>query len=209
MTTLIMTRMKCPVCKDVSTEELELEEGLAAQQCPGCGGQWVNGAAYLRWVEQRGPKAPDDEPTAPPAGVTEPPVNDNLKAKLCPECGRFLTRAKVGRGVEFSLDRCGSCGGIWFDRHEWDVLKGRGLHDDVHFVFSDAWQAEVLRRDREAQHDRLLAQRIGEADWAEIKRIRAWLDAHPHRTELYAALVRDVEPAKNGGNGVKGKGPAT
>ena len=195
--------MKCPACKDMTLEDFELEPGLAAARCGGCGGQWVNGAGYLRWVEARGPKPPGGasagaaEATGSGGGDGTPAgqaVNDNRKAKLCPECGRFLTRAKVGRGLDFLLDRCGSCGGIWFDAGEWEALRARGLHDDAHFVFSDAWQADVLRRDREAQHDRLLAQKVGEADWAEIKRVRAWLDGHPHRTALYAVLMRDVEP---------------
>ena len=199
--------MKCPVCKETALGPVVLEEGLAAHRCGACEGQWVNGGDYLRWVERRGPKPPDDGETHPPAGAEEPPVRDNLKAKLCPECGRFLTRAKVGRGLEFHLDRCGSCGGIWFDANKWPVLRGRGLHDDAHFVFSDAWQAAVARRDREAQHERLLIQRVGEADWAEVKRVRAWLDAHPHRVELYAALTRDAErPGRRGAAGEEEEG---
>jgi Zn-finger nucleic acid-binding protein len=188
--------MKCPVCKDVVLADAELESGLPAGRCAECGGQWVGGSTYLKWIGDRGPEPPPDREVFE-AVPGEPAVRDNRKAKLCPYCGRFLTRAKVGRGLEFLLDRCGSCGGIWFDANEWEVLKGRGLHDAVHFVFSDAWQADVSRRDREAQHDRLLAQKVGEADWAEVKRVRAWLDAHPHRAELYAYLTRDVDsPAK-------------
>jgi hypothetical protein len=56
----------------------------------------------------------------------------------------------------------------------------------------------VARQERDAQRERLMAQKLGETDWAEIKRIRAWLDAHPKRSELYAALMHDVEGLGNG-----------
>ena len=118
-------------------------------------------------------------------------MNEAGKAKLCPECGRFLTRAKVGHGVGFHLDRCGACGGTWFDANEWEVLRARNLHDDVHFIFSAAWQAHVARREREEAHERLMAEKLGDADWAEVKRIRAWLHGHPQRSQLYAALTWD------------------
>src|SRR3954454_644948 len=100
-----MVQMKCPVCKDVLLAGVELDEGLPGERCGECGGQWVNGTTYLKWLEPRGPRPPPGRQgfEAVPA---EPPVHDNRQAKLCPFCGRFLTRAKVGRGLEFQLDRC-------------------------------------------------------------------------------------------------------
>lgn len=183
--------MKCPVCKTVELADAELDSGLPSQRCTKCGGQWVGQDAYFNWVGSQGPNLPERAPAGDVELVTGV---ESAKAKLCPNCGRFLTRARVGRGVNFHLDRCYTCGGIWFDADEWQSLKDRNLHDDVHFVFSAAWQAEVQRRDRDAQLERRMAQKLGEADWAEVKRIRAWLDAHPKRSELYAALTHDVEP---------------
>jgi hypothetical protein len=61
----------------------------------------------------------------------------------------------------------------------------------MHFVFSDAWQAEIARIDRQRQHDRLLREKLGEADFAKIQQIKTWLDSHPHRVEMYAILLGD------------------
>lgn len=181
--------MNCPICKTVPLADAELEPGLASHACAQCGGQWVGQDTYFAWVEAQGPNLPEKTPET----AAQLPVNETARAKLCPSCGRFLTRARVGHGVGFQLDRCATCGGIWFDANEWQILRDRNLHDDVHFVFSAAWQADVVRQERDAQRERLMAQKLGEADWAEIKRIRAWLDAHAKRSELYAALMHDVE----------------
>ena len=37
-----------------------------------------------------------------------------------------------------------------------------------------------------------MADKLGDADWAEVKRIRAWLDRYPRRAQLYGALTWEV-----------------
>lgn len=181
--------MNCPVCKTVTLEAAELPTGgaigLSARRCNSCGGQFVAGQTYLMWVEQQKSNLPEKLPEH----ATELPVKDSRKAKLCPECGHYMTRAKVGHGVSFELERCAACGGIWFDANEWENLRDRNLHDDVHYIFSSAWQAKVLRERQELMHEELMIAKLGKADWAEIQRIKAWLDRHPHRPELLAILA--------------------
>ena len=183
--------MNCPVCKATTLVAEELEAGLAGTRCRQCGGRWIEGTRYLAWVAAQGRQLAEK----PPDDGVELPVAESGRAKLCPECGRFLTRAKVGHGVGFHLDRCASCGGIWTDANEWEVLKSRNLHDNLHFVFSGAWQADVLRTERERARDQLLRNKLGEADFAEVKRVRAWLDGHPRRAELYAVLLDGTDLA--------------
>src|SRR5581483_993243 len=180
--------MKCPVCKTSVLIDHPLDAALASYACTQCGGQWVAATAYFRWLEAQAPKLAASAPVM----RVDLPVVEHTKAKLCPQCGRILTRARVGHGVSFSLSHCGGCSGIWFDANEWEVLRGLNLHTNLHLVFSSAWQAEVAKQEREAQHDDLLRQKLGDADFAEIKRIKAWLDAHPKRAELYAVLLASV-----------------
>ncbi|HET6246669.1 MAG TPA: zf-TFIIB domain-containing protein [Tepidisphaeraceae bacterium] len=183
--------MKCPICKTVALVDSELPQGPASHHCTQCGGHWVESKRYWAWLES--PEAKADLPAT--AGEVHFAVTDSMKAKICPECGHLLSRAKAGHGADFYLDRCSHCGGIWFDAMEWEALRAKGLHDDVHFVFSKAWQAEIARAERQKQHDRLLREKLGDADFAEIQRIKAWLDAHPHRPELYAVLMADAGAA--------------
>src|SRR5688500_17875140 len=185
--------MICPVCKTTKLVGQELDPGLPSAACPKCGGQWVESTRYWKWLDAQGGKTPE---RAPEPGAVELQVTESSKAKLCPECGRFLTRAKVGHGVAFILDRCGNCGGVWLDANEWQALKARNLHDNLHEIFSGAWQAAVAKEAREKAHDQLLREKLGDADFNEVKRVKAWLDGHPKRAELYAVLLDGYEPPR-------------
>ena len=180
--------IQCPVCRRPGFVQEELEPNLRALTCPTCGGHWIGAAWYWKWRDEHGPSLPE---TTPGQVESPHPVNETTKAKLCPECQRLLTRYKVGHGMSFVIERCGSCAGVWLDRNEWESLRARNLHDDLHFIFSEAWQNAVGREHRDQGRERVLAEKLGEADLKELKRIKAWLDHHPHRSELYAMLLND------------------
>jgi Zn-finger nucleic acid-binding protein len=119
-------------------------------------------------------------------------TSDHQHAKLCPSCRRIMLRYRVGHGVDLAIDVCGGCSGFWFDRDEWIALKARGLHDDLHLVATEPWQAEV-RRDEARRHlDALYRKRWG-ADYDEVVRVRRWLRAHPQR-ESILAFLDDPDP---------------
>lgn len=176
--------LKCPICKDVHLETKPLEDGPAAAECSRCGGKWIKADDYWKWVESH--------PATSGAKVDlarQRPVKDSGPGKFCPGCGRFLSRAKPGHGLDFHINRCGGCGGIWLDANEWENLRDAGLHDDIHFIFSPHWQADLAKAQREVQRDRRLAEKIGSDSLNELKRIKAWLDSHPNKAELSAFLM--------------------
>jgi Zn-finger nucleic acid-binding protein len=82
-------------------------------------------------------------------------------AKLCPECGRILIKYGVGHGMNFTLDQCGHCLGIWFDKNEWVSLKQRNLHDEVHKVFTASWQTQARKEERKRNLERIYLNRFG------------------------------------------------
>jgi Zn-finger nucleic acid-binding protein len=188
--------LKCPVCKDQKLADQPLDDGIVAAVCAGCGGQWIDSARYWKWLESR-PQETSNRP-GPDAKPSTLPVIDSAPGKFCPGCGRFLARVKPGYGLEFFLNRCGGCGGIWLDANEWANLRSIGLHDDIHFIFSDSWQAEISKAERTRQHEQLLADKLGPEALAEIKRIKTWLDGNPKKAELYAYLIgpKDSGPSK-------------
>jgi Zn-finger nucleic acid-binding protein len=177
--------MQCPVCKTVSLVEHELESQLPGLKCPACEGQWLKSFNYWRWVKQQGENRAEN---APDEGLPLTVVETG-RAPICPECGHILLRYKVGHDLTFTLDRCSHCGGVWFDKNEWAILKSRNLHDDLHFIFSPSWQAEVTRLERRVTHEQILRERLGEPDFAEAQRIKQWLDAHPQKHALLAYLA--------------------
>ncbi len=184
--------MNCPVCKTVQLKDDRLDTGMFVATCGDCGGHWLSQANYWRWREvQR------DTPAELPAdAAARLQVADHTRAKLCPECGRFLVRHKVGHGLAFSIDHCSACGGAWFDRNELEALRSVNLHDDIHFIFTETWQAGVQSEEREKAYHQFLLAKFGEKDLAELKRIKAWIDSHPKSREVWAFLEGKGDGAK-------------
>lgn len=212
----------CPSCKSGRLHPVDLEPGLKARQCPHCRGHWVPFAEYLPWVEAGartaetadGPgETPDDgaalfgalpgEASAPAHPVngttaTSPVIPSSAagakaRVKLCPECGRFLRRYHLGMGIEFEIDRCGGCAGMWCDAGKWPRLRAAGVHGRLHLLVSDAWQAKLKEEQlRKRQEDRVRAI-LGDADFQRAVEFKAWVDGHPHRATLRALLAEDFD----------------
>jgi Zn-finger nucleic acid-binding protein len=180
--------MNCPVCKTTKLITTELEENLAAQNCLSCGGNWIRGAEYWKWVERHSSDLAERLHETESLWLAEPglPID-------CPECRFRMVKYRVGRGLSFSLDHCHGCKGIWLDLNEWEALKKRNLHDDLNTMFTSFWQNEAHREARKKRMQDIYTGRFGEDDYTEIKRIRWWLDAKTNREELLAYLT-DRDP---------------
>jgi Zn-finger nucleic acid-binding protein len=183
-----------------------IEPALPSLSCRDCGGNWLAATQYFQWLE-----------LSAAAGETHPPgevapvegaraefacakgtqagaelIDDDAKARLCPECGRLLARHKVGHGVAFRVDHCGTCGGTWLDAGEWEALRRRGLHRTLHRVFSPAWQAELTQHEWREAHAAMLLRKLGPDELAEVRRFGTWIKSRPRRSELLAVLLEEV-----------------
>lgn len=177
--------MNCPVCLTETFSPAELDAGLPSFKCGSCAGNWVRGGSYWQWLRAHGENLPERGEPLP--GVEVPP--EDRRAKLCPECHTSMFRYTVGHGLGFGLDQCPACKGIWFDAAEWETLRERNLHDDINAVFTAPWQAEVSREERRRRLEQLYTRRFGAEDFAEVRRVREWLDASPRKDELLAYLI--------------------
>lgn len=187
--------MKCPLCKDKELRETQLEKNFSALECDGCGGYWVHAIDYWRWLKENGHRLPGHEdpkkPSAPETSTVEgeePEVVENIEAKICPDCGHFLTRRKVGHGIKFRIERCATCGGIWFDKNEWEILKQKKLHDEVHVIFSQEWQENILEDEIRKNIEEEYLNIFGEKDFEELKRIKKWITEHPEKSSIISFL---------------------
>lgn len=178
--------MKCPVCKTTELQPISLEQKLLASTCENCGGRWVSSTDYWGWLEQQ-----DSTSSEEPFAEVVFEVNDTVAAKLCPDCGHILIKYKVGHGLNFFLDHCNSCNGVWLDPNEWEVLKSRNLHDELHRIFTTSWQKQIREEEIRGKFEKLYEEKFGEQDYAEIKRIREWLEQHPQRSSLLAYLIEE------------------
>jgi Zn-finger nucleic acid-binding protein len=159
------------------------EPGLVVGDCAQCEGCWIPAQDYWKWLELPASKLPPRELAAPARG------HDTGPTKRCPDCGYFLEHHRVGHGLSFYLDHCGYCGGFWFDAGEWEMLRSKDLHRQVHKVFSQAWQAELACQHRAEAHEQILRSKLGNADYNEAIRIRDWLQLHRHRSEIYQLIL--------------------
>jgi len=175
--------MFCPVCKSVQLQTILLEHDLPAAHCPQCSGHWIDAQAYHQWLASHPTPLPEIQPPANAAQALDTP-----KAKTCPHCASIMLKYRVGRDMAFQIDQCGSCGGFWFDYNEWEALKARNLHDEIHYIVTTAWQRTVRQQASHLRWQQHYQQLFGAQDYAEIQRVHNWLSAHPQRTALLAYL---------------------
>jgi len=178
--------MKCPVCKIDSLSSITLVEDLPANQCPNCGGMWIDSNAYLAWWKGKG----EDMPVIRTEASMDP-AWDVDELKLCPNSGHIMARYQILPDTEFYLDRCGHCNGIWFDKNEWDALVERNLHDNVNEFFTRPWQEHLHAAETRSRLEKLYLEKFGAEDYERIKRIREWLEDHPRKGMMFAFLQAD------------------
>ncbi|MCZ6876239.1 MAG: zf-TFIIB domain-containing protein [bacterium] len=114
-------------------------------------------------------------------------------AMLCPDCGHILIKFKVGNGVDFCLDRCNACNGVWLDQHEWETLREQALHVELYHICTSDWQKQRHESEQRAWFDQTYDEKFGQNDYAEIKKVRHWLNLHPKKSDLLAYLT-DPDP---------------
>ncbi|MBN2527420.1 MAG: zf-TFIIB domain-containing protein [Deltaproteobacteria bacterium] len=174
--------MKCPVCKTDSLIVKAVSEPLAMSCCEDCDGKWLSSTHYWSWLETLEGELPKKV-----YSDVHLEVHDTPQAKLCPECGRILIRFRVGHGMDFRLDHCNACNGVWFDKNEWEMLESRNLHDEIHKIFTTQWQNEIRADEKNRYFNEMYVQKFGE-DFMKIREFKLWLDNHELKQTILAFL---------------------
>lgn len=182
--------MQCPKNKNMTLINGLLSDDLRVHHCPECQGNWIPPDEYDAWRSRQAQRL------VPPTYVTSYLADDfvpspyDTKAGLCPECNRYLARAKVMVKNPFYVDRCPNCGGIWCDRDEWEVLEELGLHDTIEQLFSNEWQAKVrsvVHADKERE---ATVQKLGPEVAEMVFELAEVLEKHPNGDFGVAYLMR-------------------
>lgn len=174
--------MKCPNCEKNTFDRVVLEEDLNALNCTDCGGHWINSFQYWMWQDRISEKLQET------SGSGTIKANDIISTKKCPECGKSLQRYEVGHGTNFTIDRCENCRGIWFDKNEWEILKDKNLHDEIHFIFSNHWQADARKEKSEKNRENILEKLIGIEGLDKVKDFKAWYKNQSEKSAITAFL---------------------
>ena len=165
--------MHSPIHNDVVLERVELEPGLEAWQCPKSQGVWIPLQSYTTWHEAHRDHVRGLPPDYRPIIDTSAPQ----RALICPESGCVL------------IDRSPKTGGIWPEPGEWDALKSKNLHEEMHLIFGAPYQRRLRTNESRVQLKKLFAQRIGAADLVRVNEFKHWLSQHKHRREIVAYLL--------------------
>lgn len=175
--------MQCPVCKINSLGPINLVNQLPARQCSRCAGISISSNAYMGWLRATGSALPEK-----PASISVDSAWDADTLKICPDCGHLMRRFKIFPDIEFYLDRCSHCNGIWFDHHEWEALADRNLHDNIHEFFTRPWQDKLHAEEAKSRMEEIYLLKFGAQDYEKAKAVRQWLEDHPQKNMLIAFL---------------------
>lgn len=175
--------MNCPICHSPTLQPTTLEPGLTGHRCPQCEGVFLRSDHYWQWRTYHGVDLPETADSLPASLAAEP-----SHAKQCPYCRHLLLPYKIRLEIPFTVDHCDACNSMWFDRGEWHALQRRNLHDNLHQIFSAPWQRRLRRERHRVALEAIYAEKFGDADYARIQQVKAWLDAHPHSAALRAYL---------------------
>lgn len=178
--------MICPSCRTKPGIRVDLKPDLEAIRCDQCGGNWISRKSYERWRTKLAGEIPEKAGT--PCRIK--PAADE-KARLCPDCHKILLKYKVGHGVGFSVELCSTCGGIWLDKNEWETLEDRGLHDDLHRVFSPAWQKQVRDEDLQEAIEATYRAKLGPDTYAKAKEMKDWISLQGHKRLILTYLAEE------------------
>jgi hypothetical protein len=178
--------MQSPVAPDQKMERISIEDDLTAYRCPESQGIFLPIASYFRWLSRQ----PERLPHLPKNTQDEaPPMEESSGIKICPESGQIMMRYKVGHGFTFSLDRSPT-GSIWFDKGEWEALRSRQFHDELHLIFTAPWQDHVRTKEKQEAEHQILAMRLGEDLLSQLNELKSTLSEHPHKEMALAYLQR-------------------
>lgn len=121
---------------------------------------------------------------------TRQQLQKGLNAIACTECKGHWIPNKT-----YYVDHCSTCGGVWLDKNEWNALEAKHLHDEIHRIFSTAWQKEVRREHVADRLDQVYRNRFGAETYTRVNEIRDWLEGQPQR-EAPQAFLQDPDPYK-------------
>jgi len=183
-----MSGLQCPKDGKITLISSTLAGDLAVHYCEDCKGTWIPVENYQTWRSRQPAVESNPMPKTLDVDYSKSPLDN--RAALCPECGRYLSRARVSLSSPFYVERCLSCQGIWCDHGEWDVLEKMGLHTAIDLLFSAEWQAKMREREMAEQEQRATIDKLG-ADLAEkVFELATLLQDHPNGDFGVAYLMR-------------------
>lgn len=172
--------MKCPKCKTLDLESLSPK---AHYSCIECGGIWITDTAHMQVPES----VIDDT-------LRQSSADDNPddRTGLCPAGHGIMLRAKVDIDDPFYLEKCGKCGGIWFDKGEWQRLASSHLAANLADFWTQSWQRSQHQQKNRESFLTVNKTVLGEDVFDKIMTLADLLKDHPEKIRALALLKQEI-----------------
>ena len=151
---------------------------------------WISQQHYRDWQQKQPQKTATPDLLQKKTDVPFTPSPVDGRAGLCPECSRYLSRAKVKYKVPFFIERCQECEGFWYDEGEWDLLSALGLSSSLEQFFDRQWQMQMREQESIASERQTLIDKLGAELAAEIFALSDRLIEHENGDYALAYLMR-------------------
>ncbi|MCU1231380.1 MAG: hypothetical protein JWO97_4264 [Acidobacteria bacterium] len=123
----------------------------------------------------------------------EPPPGIDARSGMCPSGHGIMSRARIDAATPFTLERCASCFGVWFDRGEWRRVAEEHLVDELPQFWSREWQAKQRRIRSRVAHLESAKEDFGAELYEQLAQLADTLRSHPRRSEALAFLREESD----------------
>ncbi len=118
-------------------------------------------------------------------------ARDSKAVISCPKCQSFMVKYGIKEGVDNKLDLCASCGVVWLDGGEWELLDRLDLTDQVPNILAAPWQTSIKRKAIAAEVESRYKAELGDADFAKVLEFKKWLGEHTKSDLIWTLLRRE------------------
>ena len=172
--------MKCTSCGKGVLGHSYLEPQLPCYNCSNCGGNLLMLSDFLRWKE-------NNEPTTDKVAVE---AQETSKAMTCPKTGMLMTKYKISKDIEHRLDLSPSISAVWIDKGEWELLKEKGLANNLNSIFTDHWQEDIRSGESSDIMSAIYKRKFGN-HYEDIKAFRELITDKEYRSQAIAYLMAE------------------
>jgi len=165
----------------------EIESGLMAYTCQESEGLYIPFENYWKWLS----KQDTPSPNIPEMEMVSKVNPSQQTPKFCPETRTLMPSYEVGHGFKFRINRSVT-GGIWFDKGEWEELRSRNFHDEIHLIFSEPWQKNIREQKLSDAYTEEIKKRLGPSLFDQVTDLKNLLQDHNERDAVLAYLNSDI-----------------